>query len=95
MTTQLTTTEGKRSVARLSESARRYVQKSRADNTVRTYRAALREFAAYAGSLPASVQYLRVHAENVGQCPDWHGDAGDPAWLFVDEILVNGDRVPR
>lgn len=34
-------------------------------------------------------RYLRVRADNIGVCPDWHGCAGCMAWLFVDEALVN------
>jgi hypothetical protein len=34
-------------------------------------------------------RYIRVRAENMGLCPDWHKGAGDKAWLFVDEILVS------
>jgi len=33
-------------------------------------------------------RYIRVFAENVGICPDWHMGAGDKAWLFIDEIIV-------
>jgi hypothetical protein len=36
------------------------------------------------------VRYLRVRARNLGQCPDWHAGAGGVAWLFVDEIVVEG-----
>ena len=34
-------------------------------------------------------RYIRVLGKNVGICPDWHKGAGQKAWLFVDEILVN------
>lgn len=34
------------------------------------------------------VRYIRVHARNLGQCPDWHVGAGGEAWLFVDEIVI-------
>lgn len=34
-------------------------------------------------------RYVRVHAEGMRQCPDWHPGAGGPAWVFVDEIRVN------
>ena len=33
-------------------------------------------------------RFVRIQAENVGNCPDWHEDAGDPAWLLVDEIVI-------
>lgn len=33
-------------------------------------------------------QYLRVTAKNRGICPDWHLGAGNPTWIFADEISV-------
>jgi alpha-N-acetylglucosaminidase len=33
-------------------------------------------------------RYVRVKAENIGVCPKWHSGAGNKAWLFVDEIMV-------
>ena len=33
-------------------------------------------------------RYIRVFAQNIGLCPDWHVGAGDKAWVFVDEIVV-------
>ena len=35
-----------------------------------------------------SARYLRVTVKNLGVCPKGHAGAGDPAWLFVDEIIV-------
>jgi len=43
------------------------------------------------GGLSTRARYLRVHAENVGRCPPWHGGVGGKAWLFVDEIIVNAE----
>lgn len=37
---------------------------------------------------PKRARYVKVEAENVGICPDWHPGAGGKAWLFVDEIVV-------
>ena len=34
------------------------------------------------------VRYLRVRAGNFGLLPDWHAGAGEAAWLFVDEVVV-------
>jgi arylsulfatase A-like enzyme len=34
------------------------------------------------------VRYLRVRAGNYGPLPEWHAAPGEPAWLFVDEIVV-------
>ncbi len=33
-------------------------------------------------------RYLKVLAENRGFCPKGHRGAGEDAWLFVDEIIV-------
>ena len=35
-----------------------------------------------------SSRYLRIRAKNIGQCPPWHPGAGNPAWMFADEIMV-------
>ncbi len=53
----------------------------------------VRRFSAAAGG--RSYRYVRVHAENIGLCPPWHGGAGGKAWIFADEILINGDLGER
>ncbi|NOQ73154.1 MAG: glycoside hydrolase family 92 protein [Crocinitomix sp.] len=35
-----------------------------------------------------STQYLKVTAKNRGICPDWHLGAGNPTWIFADEIII-------
>ena len=43
----------------------------------------------YTVSFPeTSARYLKVSAETVPAMPSWHGRAGSPAFLFVDEIIV-------
>lgn len=37
---------------------------------------------------PEKVRYVMVEARNIGLCPPWHEGAGQPAWLFIDEITV-------
>lgn len=32
---------------------------------------------------------IRVTAKSTEKCPEWHLGAGNPTWLFVDEILFN------
>ena len=54
--TQLIVIEDKHELANLGENAKRYVRKSKASNTVRTYAAMLREFTHYAGDLPVSAE---------------------------------------
>ena len=33
-------------------------------------------------------RYIKMVAKNLGVCPDWHVGAGDKAWLFCDEIII-------
>jgi arylsulfatase len=36
-------------------------------------------------------RFVRVRAASVGTCPSWHVGSGGKAWLFADEIMVQGD----
>lgn len=37
-------------------------------------------------------RYIKIHVKN-SLIPEWHNAAGKPAWMFVDEIIVLGDRL--
>lgn len=40
-------------------------------------------------SFPAQkARFIKLKAHNLGTCPPWHRGAGDDAWLFVDEVVV-------
>ena len=34
------------------------------------------------------VRYLRIKIENLGVLPEWHPNAGEKAWIMVDEVVV-------
>jgi predicted alpha-1,2-mannosidase len=34
-------------------------------------------------------RYLKVVGKNIGVCPEWHWGAGQKAWIFADEIVIN------
>jgi alpha-L-fucosidase len=36
-------------------------------------------------------RYVKVVAKNIGVCPPGHPGAGGRAWLFVDEIVIDGE----
>ncbi len=36
-----------------------------------------------------SARYIKISAESLKLCPPWHRGAGQPAWIFVDEVIVN------
>jgi DUF1680 family protein len=35
-------------------------------------------------------RYIKIEAKNLKVCPPWHPGAGAKAWIFADEILVEG-----
>ena len=35
-----------------------------------------------------NARYIKVHAESVLEMPSWHINAGKPAFIYVDEIVV-------
>lgn len=35
-----------------------------------------------------NARFIKLKAKNLGTCPAWHPGAGDSAWLFVDEVVV-------
>jgi len=37
---------------------------------------------------PVKAQFIKVEAQNYGECPDWHLGAGGTTWLFTDEIII-------
>jgi hexosaminidase len=46
----------------------------------------LKEFSAKFN--PVSAKFVKVVAQNLGKCPRGHMGEGKPAWLFIDEIIV-------
>ncbi len=34
-------------------------------------------------------RYIKVEAKNISKAPGWHNAAGLPAWIFIDEVIVN------
>ncbi|HKL31439.1 MAG TPA: hypothetical protein VJ919_02825 [Tangfeifania sp.] len=34
------------------------------------------------------VRFIKVKAQSLLDCPSWHPGAGNPAWIFSDEIIV-------
>lgn len=35
-----------------------------------------------------TTRYLRIVAKSIGKCPSWHLGAGNPTWIFADEIII-------
>jgi len=34
------------------------------------------------------IRYIRIHAKNMGACPEWHPGRGNDSWVFIDEITI-------
>jgi len=49
------------------------------DHEIVTYRVDLRG---------RKTRFVRVNAENLGVCPQWHSNAGQKSWLLIDEIII-------
>ncbi|MEA3478709.1 MAG: sulfatase [Bacteroidota bacterium] len=43
-----------------------------------------------ASGIKYPVRYIKITAINQGTCPPGHQGEGQPAWLFVDEIVISG-----
>ena len=35
-----------------------------------------------------TARYVRMVAKNIGTCPAWHVGAGEKAWIFCDEVVI-------
>lgn len=38
---------------------------------------------------PRQAKYVRVLGKSIIKCPEWHAGAGDDAWIFADEVIIN------
>jgi hypothetical protein len=75
----------------LSDDGRRFRPFATADHDVDARERALVVRQLVARGAPDTARYVRVRARSVGACPDWHPGSGAPAWVFADEILVDGE----
>ncbi len=41
-----------------------------------------------------TARFVRVHAVSGLTCPDWHPEAGQPSWLYADQIVVRDQGGP-
>ena len=39
-------------------------------------------------NINSKTRYIKVIAKNIAICPDWHKGAGNKAWIFVDEMII-------
>jgi hypothetical protein len=46
----------------------------------------IHEFKAVFSSSKA--RYIKIEAKSTGTCPSWHSGAGQPGWIFLDEVVI-------
>ena len=70
-----------------SEDGQNFKELGIVENTIPTdeYTSVIKDF-----ELKKSVntRYIKIKAEKFGTIPEWHLGAGNPSWIFVDEIVV-------
>ena len=52
------------------------------------YGSYIQEFTLPSKYLSEPFRYVKVKARNYGECPEWHLGAGNPSWIFFDEITI-------
>lgn len=57
------------------------------DDSLRKQRAFLTRFESKIQ--PSTIKYIKIKGAPVPKLPSWHRDKGKPAYIFLDEILVN------
>ncbi|MBN2416863.1 sulfatase [bacterium] len=71
----------------ISPDGRRYREvKTFSEKTAAHYKTGIKTFDS--GPVNEKARYIKVRAENIAICPDWHEGAGGKAWIFADEIVV-------
>jgi hypothetical protein len=60
---------------------------SKKNNTSKDKEGSFVEPFIYKGSNKA--RFVKVVATNMGSCPEWHPGAGNPSWIFIDEISID------
>ena len=73
----------------ISEDGKEFRELALVENTIppEEKEAIIREFKKSFPEL--ETRYIKVLAKNKGVCPDWHSGAGQPAWIFADEVSIN------
>ena len=56
------------------------------DIPAKQIRPEVKDFSATLSSI--SGRFVRIKAKSIGTCPGWHKMAGEPVWLFVDEVTI-------
>jgi hexosaminidase len=64
----------------------RTVGKLQNELSPKTPQALMRDFVA--SFAPTTARYVRMRAQSLKVCPDWHKQAGEPIWMLFDELFA-------
>jgi hypothetical protein len=72
----------------ISADGKTYIPVGTVENTlpIDQYDSFLKDF--IVDFIPADVRYIRVVAHTIGNTPESHPGAGQPAWMHLDEVVV-------
>lgn len=71
-----------------SADGKRFFLIEKVNNSVEDNRAILVESFESRLQQPQKLQFIKVKVQSPLECPSWHPGAGNPAWIFSDEIIV-------
>lgn len=43
----------------------------------------------FSANVNSNAKYIKIVAENLNECPNWHKGSGGKAWMFIDEIIID------
>jgi hypothetical protein len=72
----------------VSEDGERYTSLRSIENTVSEERPGSFSAPFDVEAVSVRARYVRVKAQSLLHCPDWHIGAGGKCWIFIDEIVV-------
>lgn len=72
----------------ISEDGNTYVKLGETDNGIPSSYGEVIPETFSIDSKNSKARFIKIIAENVAKCPDWHTGKGGKAWLFIDEIII-------
>ena len=66
-----------------------FVRACRVDNDVDTKELEMKIRNLVKDGLSLKARYVKVSAKNLGTIPEWHESAGEKAYIFIDEIIID------
>jgi hypothetical protein len=72
----------------ISENGRDYREVANVTNKITDRRFGVEPVFHSLSIIPSDARFIKVTAASMKRCPDWHRGAGQPSWIFCDEIII-------